>query len=140
MNKLKLLIVDDSDVNRLLLRVICNNLEEFEIHEAVDGQDAVDQCEELHPDIILMDIMMPRMDGFQASKKIKERYPQTIITAVTTVADLNLEKKLEAAGMASYIRKPINKEKLGLELKSYAKTLLLSRQEKSISSEKFFKL
>ncbi len=123
MNKLKLLIVDDSEMNRFLLRAMCQNLDQFEIYEAIDGQDAVDQCKDLHPNIILMDIMMPRIDGFQASKQIKEHHPDTIVIAVTTMSELNLDQKMEAAGMVSYIRKPIVKDQLCLELKSYAKTL-----------------
>lgn len=128
MNKLKLLIVDDCEMNRYLLQIICQHVEEYEIHEAIDGQDAVDKCEELHPGIILMDIMMPRLDGFQASKKIMQRYPDTIIIAVTTMAEMDIEEKVTAAGMVSYIRKPIDKDHLCNELKSHSKALLMSKE------------
>ncbi|MDP3118909.1 MAG: response regulator [Sulfuricurvum sp.] len=123
MSKIKLLIVDDCEMNRYLLKAMCHDLEIFQIHEAIDGQDAVDQCEKIRPDIILMDIMMPRLDGFQASKQIKERYVDTIIIAVTTMAEVDIEDKITDAGMISYIRKPIDKNFLCQELKSYAKTI-----------------
>lgn len=126
MNKINLLIVDDCEMNRYLLGVICNDLEEFQIHEAIDGQDAVDKCEEIRPGIILMDIMMPRLDGFQASKQIKKRYADTIIIAVTTMAEVDIEDEIKASDMVSYIRKPIDKDQLRNELKSHAKTLLIS--------------
>lgn len=126
MNKRKLLIVDDCEMNRYLLGVICQDLEGFEIHEAIDGQDAVDKCDEIRPDIILMDIMMPRLDGFQASKQIKERHTDTIIIAVTTMAEVDIKDKITDSEMVSYIRKPIDKDQLRNELKSHAKTLLIS--------------
>lgn len=129
MNKLNLLIVDDSDMNRFLLKAMCHDLKEFEIYEGIDGQDAVDQCKEIRPDIILMDIMMPRLDGFQASKQIKERHADTIIIAVTTMSQLDIEEKMTDSGMTSYIRKPIVKHQLCSELKSYAEILSMSNEE-----------
>ena len=123
MNRLKLLIVDDIEINRFLLSVICHDMKEFEIHEAVDGQDALEQCEKLRPDIILMDIMMPRLDGFQASRQIKDRYPDTIIIAVTTMTGSDTQKKMAAAGMLSHIPKPIVKDQLCSELKNITELL-----------------
>ena len=125
MEKIKLLIVDDVEDNRLVLRAICRKLSEFEIYEAVDGHDAVEQCDALRPHIILMDVMMPRLDGFQASKIIKERYPKTIIMAVTAVIDPKMEENMAAIGVAAYIRKPIDKELIRLKLQSYAGVISL---------------
>jgi CheY-like chemotaxis protein len=124
MSKIKLLIVDDCEMNRYLLKAMCHDLEIFQIHEAIDGQDAVDQCEEIRPDI-----MMPRLDGFQASKQIKERYVGTIIIAVTTMAEVDIEDKITDAGMTFYIRKPIHKDQLCNKLKSYAKTISMSSEK-----------
>jgi CheY-like chemotaxis protein len=132
MDKIKLLIVDDVEDNRLVLRAICRKLEGFEIYEAVDGRDAVDQCETLRPHIILMDVMMPRLDGFQASKLIKERYPDTIIMAVTAVIDPKMEENMASIGVAAYIRKPIDKELIRLKLQSYAGALSIEGREKKL--------
>jgi len=132
MEHIKLLIVDDVEDNRLVLRAICRKLEGFDIYEAVDGRDAVDQCETLRPHIILMDIMMPRLDGFQASKLIKERYPDTIIMAVTAVIDPKMEENMAAIGVAAYIRKPIDKELIRLKLQSYAGALSIGAREKKM--------
>jgi len=132
MDKIKLLIVDDVEDNRLVLRAICRKLEGFEIYEAVDGRDAVEQCDGLRPHIILMDVMMPRLDGFQASKLIKERYPQTIIMAVTAVIDPKMEENMAAIGVAAYIRKPIDKELIRLKLQSYAGALSIDGREKKM--------
>ncbi len=134
MDKIKLLIVDDVEDNRLVLRAICRKLEGFEIYEAVDGRDAVDQCETLRPHIILMDVMMPRLDGFQATKLIKERYPDTIVMAVTAVIDPKMEENMASIGVAAYIRKPIDKELIRLKLQSYAGALSIHSREKKIRS------
>jgi len=134
MEKIRLLIVDDVEDNRLVLRAICRKLEEFEISEAVDGHDAVDKCEVLRPHIILMDVMMPRLDGFQASKIIKERYPKTIIMVVTAVIDPKMEENMAAIGVAAYIRKPIDKELIRLKLQSYAGALFNGAHERTFSA------
>ncbi|MDD5277978.1 MAG: response regulator, partial [Methylovulum sp.] len=78
MNDLKLLIVDDVEDNRLILKAICRKMDGFEIREACDGIEAIESVEEWHPHIILMDVMMPRFDGFEASKIIKARYAETV--------------------------------------------------------------
>ncbi|DAB37943.1 MAG: hypothetical protein A2023_01525 [Sulfuricurvum sp. GWF2_44_89] len=127
MDNLRLLIVDDVEDNRMLLQAICRKMEGFEIEEASDGIEAVEIAEQWHPHIILMDVMMPRMDGFQASKIIKERYPQTIIVALTAVIDPNMEKNMASIGVAAYIHKPVDKNLIRFKLQSFA-ALLHSRE------------
>jgi CheY-like chemotaxis protein len=126
MDNLRLLIVDDVEDNRMLLQAICRKMEGFEIEEASDGIEAVEIAEQWRPHIILIDVMMPRMDGFQASKIIKERYPQTIIVALTAVIDPNMEKNMASIGVAAYIHKPVDKELIRFKLQNFA-MLLRSR-------------
>jgi len=66
-----------------------------------------------------MDVMMPRLDGFQASKIIKSRYPETIIMAVTAVIDPQMEAHMAAIGIAAYLHKPIDKELIRFKLQSF---------------------
>lgn len=120
MDKLRLLIADDDEDNRLVLRATCRNLEDFEIRDAVDGLEAVEIAESWHPHIILMDIMMPKMDGFEASKIIKERHPKTVIIAVTGVLDSRVEEKMSLIGIDIYIHKPIDRELIRFKLQSVA--------------------
>ncbi len=127
METLKLLIVDDVEDNRLILKAICRKMEGFDIKEACDGAEAVAITDEWHPHIILMDVMMPRMDGFQASKIIKERYPETLIMALTAVIDPNMEKNMASIGVAAYIHKPIDKELIRFKLQSFG-ALLRSKE------------
>lgn len=118
MSILRLLIVDDSDDNRLILRTICKKLEGFEIKEAVDGVEAVKMAKEWSPHIILMDIMMPNMDGFEASKIIKKTYPEIIIIAVTAVSDSRMQENMNKIGVDIYIQKPIDRELIRYKLES----------------------
>lgn len=136
MDHLKLLIVDDVEDNRLVLRAICRKIEGFEIFDAVDGQDGVEKCEQIRPHIVLMDVMMPRMDGFTAAKIIKSRYPETIIMAVTAVIDPKMEENMAAIGVSAYIRKPIDKDLIRLKLQSYAAALLPDGREAKLSKAK----
>jgi CheY-like chemotaxis protein len=123
MDNIRLLIVDDVEDNRLVLRAICRKIEGFEIQEAEDGIEAIEKADSWAPHIILMDIMMPRLDGFQASKVIKERYPEMVIMAVTAVIDPQMEENMAAIGVGTYIRKPIDKELIRFKLQSSASLL-----------------
>lgn len=137
MEKIRLLIVDDIEDNRLVLQAICRKLEGFEIFEAVDGEDSLEKCETIRPHIVLMDVMMPRMDGFTAAKIIKSRYPETVIMVLTAVVDPKMEENMAGIGVSAYIRKPIDKEIIRLKLQSYASTIKpLGRESKLTHKDK----
>ncbi|MDD5717727.1 MAG: response regulator [Sulfuricurvum sp.] len=136
MGNIRLLIVDDVEDNRLVLKAICRKIEGFEIQEAQDGLEAVEKTASWLPNIILMDIMMPKMDGFEASKIIKERYPATVIIAVTAVIDPHMEEKMSAIGVAAYIHKPIDKELIRFKLKSFQSVLRAKQGEYKKLSER----
>ncbi len=127
MGKLKLLIVDDVEDNRLVLRSICRKLENFEIKEAEDGLEAVEMTQDWLPDIILMDVMMPKMDGYEASKIIKNLYPETVIIIVSAVTDPNMQKNMSEIGIDTYIHKPIDKELILFKLQSIGASLRLKQ-------------
>jgi CheY-like chemotaxis protein len=118
MKTLRLLIVDDVEDNRLVLHAICRKMEGFDIQEACDGVEAIEKAAAWRPHIILMDIMMPRLDGFEASKVIKSRFPETIIMVVTAVIDPQMESHMASIGVAAYIHKPIDKELIRFKLQS----------------------
>lgn len=127
MNKLRLLIADDDEDNRLVLRATCRNLESFEIRDAADGIEAVEIAQSWEPHVILMDIMMPRMDGFEASKIIKEKYPKTVIIAVTGIIDSRVEEKMSLIGIDIYIHKPIDRDLIRFKLQSVASSFHLKQ-------------
>lgn len=136
MSTIKLLIVDDVEDNRLILKTICKKLKNFEIKEASDGFGAVEMSKEWHPDIILMDIMMPNMDGYEASKIIKAFHPNIIIMIVTAVFEPVMQKNMSAIGVDTYLHKPIDKELILFKLESIATSLLLKHGELKVLSKK----
>lgn len=136
MEHIKVLIVDDVEDNRLILRMICRKIEGLQIYEAEDGIDALDTCDAIRPRIVLMDIMMPRMNGLDASRIIKERYPETVIMAVTAVIDPYMEERMASIGVSAYIRKPLDKELIRLKIQSYAASLSIGGREKPLVSKK----
>ncbi len=136
MGNIRLLIVDDVEDNRLVLKAICRKIEGFEIAEAEDGAEAVAKTASWSPHIILMDVMMPQMDGFEASKIIKSNYPETIIMAVTAVMDTHMEEKMTSIGVSAYIRKPIDKDVIRFKLQSFAALLRVKEGKfKSLSTK-----
>nr|WP_314898002.1 PAS domain S-box protein [uncultured Flavobacterium sp.] len=110
--KIKIMIVEDNKVNMLLLKTILKNLySNATISEIPNGKDAVDQFEILNPDIILMDIQMPIMNGYEAAKEIRNlKTGQNIpIIAITAGTEKEEKDKCIEAGMNDYISKPIIK-------------------------------
>jgi DNA-binding NarL/FixJ family response regulator len=75
------------------------------VGEAHDGREALLKCEELRPDLILMDLSMPEMDGIEATRQIKERLPTTVVLVVTSHEDEDLMLRAIRAGAAGYVLK-----------------------------------
>src|SRR5437870_8138143 len=76
----RVLVVDDNDTIRLIVRTTIEMQTPFVVHEAVDGVDAIQRAETLNPDLVVMDLSMPRMDGLDASRTLKKlQHPPQII-------------------------------------------------------------
>jgi len=105
------LVVDDSKVIRKVARRILEDLE-FEITEAVDGQDAWEQCQEEMPDVVLLDWNMPVMNGLEFLKALRstdfEKQPMVIFC--TTENDMAHIRAALEAGADEYIMKPFDRE------------------------------
>jgi DNA-binding NarL/FixJ family response regulator len=102
----RVVVVDDHPLMRCALRQMLGAQADLEvIGEAADGQEAVELCRRLHPDLVLMDVRMPTMDGLEATRQIKRELPRTIVL-VLTASDYphDLSEALEA-GAAGYILK-----------------------------------
>jgi len=92
-----ILIADDSETIRTVLRTFLESREGFEIcGEAVDGVDAIEKAKELHPDLIILDLAMPRMNGAAAASVFKRRMPKTPII-LFTICDEAMGKALASA-------------------------------------------
>ncbi len=109
--RLKILIAEDEENNYLYLSEILNNRKRYEVFHAHDGVLAVQLFKEKVPDIVLMDIKMPHLDGYGALKKIKKIDNAVPVIATTAFAMSSDEKKILNAGFNAYLPKPIGKEK-----------------------------
>ena len=119
-NKGTILYVEDNPDNRLLVRRILLS-EDYALLEATDAKDALNVLQTAQPDLILMDINMPDMDGYTLTAKIKslpgfERVPILAVTANVMRGDK--EKTLEA-GCDGYIQKPLDIEQLTREIEKF---------------------
>ena len=103
----RLLIAEDQPENRLLLHKMLEPLG-FELRDAANGMEAIEQFEQWHPDLIWMDIRMPVLDGIEASRRIKatEAGAHTRIVAITAHAMENERKEILGAGCDDFVRKP----------------------------------
>jgi two-component system sensor histidine kinase/response regulator len=111
--QINILVVDDRDESRLLVREMLAALG-FAVREAANGLDAIDVWRDWQPDLILMDIRMPVMDGLQATQKIKAQAArqQPIIIALTASAFEEERSSILAAGCDDFIRKPFQRDDL----------------------------
>ena len=104
----KILIAEDNDSNYILMTYILKKYYQFE--RAKNGQEAVEMAEKGGYDIVLMDIKMPIMDGLEATKAIKEKFPDLPIVALTANAfDSDRQLALEA-GCNDFISKPVSSD------------------------------
>ena len=115
-----ILIVDDLKDNRLAIKIALKN-ENYTLIEAVNGEEAVTMCISLNPDIILMDVVMPVMNGFEATKKIRaiEKFSRTPILMVTALTDKEDKIKALESGVNDFVSKPFSKHELIARCKSY---------------------
>nr|WKN35665.1 PAS domain S-box protein [Tunicatimonas sp. TK19036] len=123
-SEVNILLVDDNPMNRILARKMIHNiLPDASVKEAQDGADAVEKFLECNADIILMDIQMPVMSGYEASKKIREHdkdHHATIIALTASAVSGERERCLEA-GMNDYLSKPFVLDTLKVKLEKWVK-------------------
>lgn len=112
--KLRLLVVDDHALVRDGLKAILSSLPRIQsIDEASNGEEAIKKASSLKPDLILMDIQMPKMDGLEALKTIKKSSPQTKIVMLTIFNEPELISQAIKLGADGYLAKNSTKEELG---------------------------
>jgi two-component system, NtrC family, sensor kinase len=132
----KVLVVDDHPLNVLLIKKALM-VEQYDIQVAVNGQEAVDKTSVFSPDVVLMDIRMPVMDGFEACRLIKKMpehkdVPVIFITAEGEVG--SIVKGFEVGGI-DYIQKPINIEDLKVRVRTHIKMYQLNRENQFLLKE-----
>jgi CheY-like chemotaxis protein len=112
-----ILIVEDIDLNIDLLTQILE--EEYNLLVAKDGQQGVEMVHGHAPDLVLMDISLPVMDGYEATRRIRQTCPQMPIIGLSAHAMHGDDEKARAAGCTDYLTKPVDEDLLLQKLKEY---------------------
>jgi two-component system response regulator NreC len=106
MKKIRLMLVDDHQVVRVGLKTFLQTQEDFDVvAEASDGEEAVSRAMTTQPDVILMDITMPGVDGLEATRRLRVLCPKCLILALTVHDDKQYFMQMLAAGASGYITK-----------------------------------
>jgi two-component system response regulator NreC len=106
MKKIRLMLVDDHEVIRVGLKTFLQTQADFDVvAEAGNGAEAVDRAMESHPDVILMDITMPEIDGMEATRRLRVLCPECLVLALTVHDDKQYLMQMLAAGASGYITK-----------------------------------
>ncbi|MBU1370296.1 MAG: response regulator transcription factor [Bacteroidetes bacterium] len=113
MNKIKILIADDHQLFREGLVTLLTDSDQIEVvGQAENGIDAIDKADKLKPDIIIMDIGMPTLNGIEATKIIKKNQPEVKIIALSMHAEKSYIKQMLGAGAKGYVQKNCAIQKL----------------------------
>jgi two-component system sensor histidine kinase ChiS len=119
-SKFTILVADDELIN---VQVLTNylSMQNYNIAQAFDGAEALDAFEEIHPDLVLLDVMMPKISGFEACRKIREKHPAhelpiVLVTAKNQISDLVAGFE---AGANDYLTKPFDKSELLTRTKTH---------------------
>ena len=109
----RIVIADDHPLFRSALRLLVEDSPDIEVvAEAADGHEALELCRRFEPELVLMDVIMPRMDGVVATRAIKAELPQTIVLMMTASEDLEHLLSAFRAGAGGYILKSADPERI----------------------------
>lgn len=116
----KILVVDDNNDSRELVIKVLKN-QGYEMIEAIDGEEALEKAISEKPDLILMDISIPKINGYEVTKRLKslDEFKDIPVIALTAHAMKGDRVKALEAGCEGYISKPINVRELPVQIKSY---------------------
>lgn len=127
MPKTRILIADDHDVVRSGLNVLLRSAPDFSvIAEAADGEEALRLTEKHKPDVVIMDISMPKLDGIEATKLIKERQPEVKVIILSVHEDEEYAYQILRAGASGYLSKNSSRKEIFTAVRS------------AVSGERFF--
>ncbi len=115
-HKRKILIVDDEEHVRLLLSELLRK-EGYDCCFAANGREALEQLEQLHPSLVLMDIRMPEMSGMEAFRIMREKWPQIAVIMTTAFAGVDSAVEAMKLGAFNYISKPFNNSEILINVK-----------------------
>ena len=116
---IRVMIVDDHMVMRTGLRYTLSSFDDLElVGEAGSGGEAIEKCAGLQPDVILMDMVMPHMDGAETTQQIRQRYPEMQIIALTSFQEKDLVERAIQAGAIGYLLKNVEAKELAQAIRA----------------------
>jgi putative two-component system response regulator len=120
--KVKILVVDDEDRNLRLMELLLTSFG-YDVFTASNGEEALEKVHDIPPDVILLDVMMPKMDGFEVAKQLKREEETKIIPIVMVTALNEVEDRVKAleAGADDFLNKPVDKTELRARVQSLLK-------------------
>lgn len=108
----KILLVDDAAFMRMMVKDALSKNGYADLHEACDGKEAVEKYGELHPDLVIMDITMPNMDGLEALKTIRAGDPNASVVMCSAMGQEAMVIEAIKAGAKDFIVKPFKAERI----------------------------
>lgn len=129
---ISVLIVDDNDMTRETLRVILRHDGYNVVGEALDGDGALDMAIRLKPDVILLDVVMPKVSGIEALKSIRMVMQNVFVLMVTANKDQETVAEAVRNGISGYIIKPFNAKKVLDTIQGVAVKVRASRSAKNV--------
>src|SRR6266487_328570 len=116
----RILVIEDTEDNRQIIRDLLSSVG-YELIEAVDGAEGVAMAQSEHPDLILMDIQLPEIDGYEATRRIRAipELARVPIIAVTSYALSGDEAKTREAGCDGYVAKPFSPRQLLAKVREF---------------------
>jgi two-component system cell cycle response regulator DivK len=116
----KILVIEDNEQNLYLIRYILEDCD-YEVFSALDGKEGVESAASLLPDLILLDIQLPIMDGYAVARLLRQNpnLADTPIIAVTSYAMPGDREKAMEAGCSGYIEKPIDPDTIAAQVEKY---------------------
>lgn len=119
---IRVMIVDEHDMVRRALAMFMRVCEDLElVGEARNGQEALRMCEKLRPDVVLMDLLMPVMDGLTATRRIREQWPKVRVIALTSYHEQDMVHDALDAGAIGYLLKDVSGHSLAEAIRAAKK-------------------
>ena len=123
------LIADDSASIRILLKDILA-MSDYEIlGEAVDGADALEKYEKLQPDVLLLDLAMPRMSGLEVLQQLQPKYPQMKVIVITANGSDKVYRECKEYGAIGYIDKPFDFKDVLAQIEEVTKLITIEKSQ-----------
>lgn len=131
MDKIKVLLVEDEQTLSMIIRETLEEKDDFTVYTAKDGEDGLQKFHTLHPDIIVADVMMPRLNGFEMVKQIRETDLQTPILFLSARSSVNDVVEGFELGCNDYLKKPFGMGELIVRLKALVNRVYIKAEPSS---------